>query len=80
MTAIPETPLRQARRERGLRLEDLAWLVKTTTGRDVSPPTLSRLERNRVESSAALKAAVARSLHIPPEDLFPVKSLPGDGG
>jgi DNA-binding XRE family transcriptional regulator len=65
-----ESALRRIRRERRLRHADLAWLIRVTTGRRVSASTLSRLERGIVDSSAATKAAIARSLNVPAEELW----------
>lgn len=65
-----ESPLRAERRRRHLRLIDIRWLVKVATGREVSEATLSRLERGAVDSSAALRADIARALKVPPEKLW----------
>ena len=59
------TPMRTIRRQRNLTLRDLAYF----TGASAS--TLSRLERNKVDSSPALKARIARALSIPIDALWP---------
>jgi transcriptional regulator with XRE-family HTH domain len=58
------------RRKKNLRLSDVVWLVKVTTGRSLSEATISRLERGQIDSSAATKAAIARALKVPSEQLW----------
>jgi hypothetical protein len=64
------TRLRRERLARGLRLAELSWLVQHRTGTYISAATLSRLERNLIDSRPAVRAAIARALELSAEELW----------
>lgn len=64
------TRLREVRRKKGLRLDDVVWLVKVHTGVDISASALSRAERNITHPPIAKRAAIARALKVAPDYLW----------
>lgn len=64
------TYIRQWRKSRGLSLEQLSDRIETMTGKAITYPTLSRIERGLIAYTQPVLEAVAGAIGCAPADLL----------